>query len=245
MVDGSNEAAHERNASTQPDAESLLTGSRLRQMFRDAHELLERHVGALNAINVFPVPDGDTGTNMHLTLRAAIDALEQSDTDDVSSVTAALARGALMGARGNSGVILSQVLLGLSRGLEGKAEVSGSDVASALTQASDAAYAALAEPKEGTILTVARAAADARSPSWSSPSPAMQKRTSERSRASLAAAARKTSIRLIGTSRAAIVTRNAESGTPRLRLISKRAAIRSSAERSNRSRSKPSGTTRI
>ncbi|MCH7579862.1 MAG: DAK2 domain-containing protein [Chloroflexi bacterium] len=122
---------------------------------------MERHVGALNAINVFPVPDGDTGTNMHLTLRAAIDALEQSDADDVSGVTAALARGALMGARGNSGVILSQVLLGLSRGLEGKAEASGSDLASALAEASDAAYAALAEPREGTILTVVRAAAEA------------------------------------------------------------------------------------
>ena len=130
-------------------------------MFRDAHQLLERHVGALNAINVFPVPDGDTGTNMHLTLRAAVDALEQSDADDVSGVTAALARGALMGARGNSGVILSQVLLGLSRGLGGKTEATGSDIVSALAEASDAAYAALAEPKEGTILTVMRAAAEA------------------------------------------------------------------------------------
>ena len=161
MVASSSEPDQQSSAAAQPKAESLLTGSRLRQMFRDAHGLLERHVGALNAINVFPVPDGDTGTNMHLTLRAAIDALEQSDADDVSGVTAALARGALMGARGNSGVILSQVLLGLSRGLEGKAEASGSDLASALAEASDAAYAALAEPREGTILTVVRAAAEA------------------------------------------------------------------------------------
>ena len=161
MVASSSEPDQQSSAAAQPDAESLLTGSRLRQMFRDAHGLLERHVGALNAINVFPVPDGDTGTNMHLTLRAAIDALEQSDADDVSGVTAALARGALMGARGNSGVILSQVLLGLSRGLAGKAEASGSDLASALAEASDAAYAALAEPREGTILTVVRAAAEA------------------------------------------------------------------------------------
>ena len=161
MVASSSEPDQRRSAAARPDADSLLTGSRLRQMFRDAHGLLERHVGALNAINVFPVPDGDTGTNMHLTLRAAIDALEQSDVDDVSGVTAALARGALMGARGNSGVILSQVLLGLSRGFEGKMEAAGGDVASALAEASRAAYAALAEPKEGTILTVVRAAAEA------------------------------------------------------------------------------------
>ena len=161
MVASSNEPAQQRSAAAQPDAGSLLTGLRLRQMFRDANGLLERHVGALNAINVFPVPDGDTGTNMHLTLRAAIDALERSDVDDVSGVTAALARGALMGARGNSGVILSQVLLGLSRGFESKMEADGGDVASALAEASRAAYAALAEPKEGTILTVVRAAAEA------------------------------------------------------------------------------------
>ncbi len=161
MVASANGPNQQRTASGQLDADSLLTGSGLRQMFRDAHGLLERHVGALNAINVFPVPDGDTGTNMHLTLRAAVDALEQSDADDVSGVTATLARGALMGARGNSGVILSQVLLGLARGLEGKTEAGGSDIASALTEASDAAYAALAEPREGTILTVVRAAAEA------------------------------------------------------------------------------------
>ncbi len=161
MVDSFEEPAPQRNATTQPDAKSLLTGLRLRQMFRDAHGLLERHISPLNAINVFPVPDGDTGTNMHLTLRAAVESLEQSDADDVSDVTAAVARGALMGARGNSGVILSQVLLGFSRELADKTEATGSDIAMALAEASDAAYAALAEPREGTILTVARAAAEA------------------------------------------------------------------------------------
>jgi DAK2 domain fusion protein YloV len=159
MVTSSYEPTTQQRAATQPADDTLLTGSQLRKMFRDAHGLLERHVRALNAINVFPVPDGDTGTNMHLTLRAAVEAMEQSDTDDVSGVSAALARGALMGARGNSGVILSQVLLGFSRGLDTKSEASGSDIASALAEASDAAYAALSEPKEGTILTVARAAA--------------------------------------------------------------------------------------
>ena len=136
-----------------------LDGPLLRSLFTDASTLLHRHTDALNAINVFPVPDGDTGVNMHLTLRTAIEALENEPNSDLAASAQALAHGALMGARGNSGVILSQILRGLASGLTGHREAGGATLAAALTNASDAAYAALAEPKEGTILTVIRAAA--------------------------------------------------------------------------------------
>jgi DAK2 domain fusion protein YloV len=107
------------------------------------------------------VPDGDTGTNMHLTLRAGVEAMDSNGTADVSDAAHALARGALMGARGNSGVILSQILRGLSDGLDGQSAADGRALAGALSSANEAAYGALSEPKEGTILTVVRAAATA------------------------------------------------------------------------------------
>ena len=138
-----------------------LDGPLLRSLFTDASTLLHRHTDALNAINVFPVPDGDTGVNMHLTLRAAIEAMENEPASDLAASAQALAHGALMGARGNSGVILSQILRGLAAGFAGHRDAGGATLAAALTKASDAAYTALAEPKEGTILTVIRAAAQA------------------------------------------------------------------------------------
>ncbi|MEX0786764.1 MAG: DAK2 domain-containing protein, partial [Dehalococcoidia bacterium] len=141
-------------------APATIDGATFRSIFAGAATVLERHVRALNAINVFPVPDGDTGTNMHLTLNAAVEELEQAN-GDVSKSAHALAHGALMGARGNSGVILSQVLRGLADGLDGRAAADGRALAGALRSASDAAYAALSEPVEGTILTVAREAAEA------------------------------------------------------------------------------------
>ena len=108
-------------------------------MFLDAHVLLERHIAALNAINVFPVPDGDTGTNMHLTMKAAIEALNALDVADAPDVAEALAHGALMGARGNSGVILSQILRGFARTLDSSADVDGTALADAPASAADAA----------------------------------------------------------------------------------------------------------
>jgi DAK2 domain fusion protein YloV len=116
-------------------------------------------VAALNAINIFPVPDGDTGTNMHLTFRAGVDALAQEA--DLSEAAQALAHGTLMGARGNSGVILSQVLRGFAAALEGRSEADGPALAAALASGAQAAQEALSQPKEGTILTVARDAAEA------------------------------------------------------------------------------------
>ena len=134
-------------------------GPLLRKLFADACSLLQRHVQALNAINVFPVPDGDTGTNLYLTLRAGVEDAVASDSDDLATISQALAHGALMGARGNSGVIFSQILRGFSAALDGQREADGPALAKALASATEAAYGALSEPIEGTILTVVREAA--------------------------------------------------------------------------------------
>jgi DAK2 domain fusion protein YloV len=119
----------------------------------------------IDALNVYPVPDGDTGTNMYLTMSAARDAIQQATADDAELVTAlaAFRRGALLGARGNSGVILSQLLGALvaRMGRATPADRNATVMAEAMTEASQAAYAAVGTPVEGTILTVARAAAEA------------------------------------------------------------------------------------
>src|SRR4029079_8087060 len=117
---------------------------------------LNRHSAAINALNVFPVPDGDTGTNMSLTLQAACKAVADSPSHSVADITAAMAHGALMGARGNSGVILSQVLRGMSRALKGKDHLTAHDWAVALREAAGTAYQAVLKPVEGTMLTVIR-----------------------------------------------------------------------------------------
>ncbi|MFI7079866.1 DAK2 domain-containing protein [Micromonospora sp. NPDC049903] len=129
---------------------------------------LKRHQREIDDLNVYPVPDGDTGTNLVLTLTSAQQALAMDlDTGADGTSTAhghalrLLARGALLGARGNSGVILSQILRGLADALGPVPEVRGRELAAALRVASDAAYAAVARPEEGTLLTVASAAADA------------------------------------------------------------------------------------
>ena len=125
---------------------------------------LEERVDDVNALNVFPVPDGDTGTNMLATLRAAIaegDATLASGITSIDEVSAAVARGALLGARGNSGVLLSQILRGLPQAVRGRKRARASEIASALSIGALHAYAAVAVPTEGTILTVAREAASA------------------------------------------------------------------------------------
>ncbi len=136
---------------------SALSGPDLRALFSTAAAWLERNAPAINAINVFPVPDGDTGTNMMLTLRAAVDAARTAGPG-VDAVAAALAHGALMGARGNSGVILSQYLKGFAAHLAGLSHVDGAALAASLATAAEAARAAVAQPVEGTMLTVAREA---------------------------------------------------------------------------------------
>ena len=113
----------------------------------------------VNALNVFPVPDGDTGTNMAMTMRAAVQAIKP-DEDRASEVARQIAYGALMGARGNSGVILSQIFRGFASGIQNRDALDGRDLAVALDGAREMAYKAVMRPVEGTMLTVIRGAAD-------------------------------------------------------------------------------------
>ena len=139
----------------------LVDGQILREMFTSGTAWLEKGVPDINAINVFPVPDGDTGTNMLLTMQSALEEARKNSDRDASSVARSLSHGSLMGARGNSGVILSQFWRGLAKGLDGKASFGGKDLAKALTEASKAAYEGMVHPVEGTMLTVLKDAAEA------------------------------------------------------------------------------------
>jgi DAK2 domain fusion protein YloV len=130
------------------------TGYELREMLSAATRWLEKNAPAINALNVFPVPDGDTGTNMLLTMRSMMEEAARIQDDNASAMAQAMARGALMGARGNSGVILSQIFRGFAEGLDGTASFSHREMARALEKASVLAYKSMSSPKEGTILTV-------------------------------------------------------------------------------------------
>ncbi len=138
----------------QRDARLSCSGRELREMFCVATRWLERNATTINALNVFPVPDGDTGTNMLLTMRSTMDEAARSPDTNASDIAQAMARGALMGARGNSGVILSQIMKGFASGLAGQTSFGPSEMADALDQASIAAYEGLSKPCEGTMLTV-------------------------------------------------------------------------------------------
>ena len=133
-----------------------IDGQELREMLATATSWLEKSASDIDALNVFPVPDGDTGTNMLLTMRSSIEEAYRAADSSASSIAEAIAKGALMGARGNSGVILSQIWRGLAQGLQEKKSFTGSDLAVALEQASNMAYKGISNPVEGTILTVAR-----------------------------------------------------------------------------------------
>ena len=136
-------------------------GQDLREMFSAATTWLEKSASDIDALNVFPVPDGDTGTNMLLTMRSSIEEAYRAPDCSASAVAQAMAGGAMVGARGNSGVILSQIWRGLAQGLADKESFTGSDLADALQQASKMAYKGLSNPVEGTILTVVREASSA------------------------------------------------------------------------------------
>ncbi|MBI2872093.1 MAG: DAK2 domain-containing protein [Chloroflexi bacterium] len=140
-----------------------LSGEDLRRLIEAATRCLERNADLINSLNVFPVPDGDTGINMVLTMRAVLEQMgEEPDCcSDVGSVAEVMARGALMGARGNSGVILSQFFRGFAEGMRGRRQCRGRDLAAGFHGAAQAAYKAVAKPVEGTMLTVIRAAAKA------------------------------------------------------------------------------------
>jgi len=133
---------------------NTANGQDLREMFAAATMWLEKNAVDIDALNVFPVPDGDTGTNMLLTMRSVIDEAYRAPDRSASAVAQAMAKGALMGARGNSGVILSQIYRGLAEGLADKESFGGRELATALLQSSVLAYKGLSQPVEGTILTV-------------------------------------------------------------------------------------------
>ena len=133
----------------------------LRDVITTFRNAVRDHAGGLNRLNVYPVPDGDTGTNMARTLDAVVAEMEGADPTDLDATCDAISHGSLMGARGNSGVILSQILRGLASTLKEQAEGSGHKVADALTAASAGAYQAVLKPIEGTILTVVRESAEA------------------------------------------------------------------------------------
>jgi len=136
-------------------------GAGLLAAYRSAVANLAAHVDEVNALNVFPVPDGDTGSNMLATVKAALAEAEAVSNGSADRVAAAISYGALMGARGNSGVIASQIFRGMAEGLGGKRHFTGPDLAHALTQGAATAYKAVAKPVEGTILTVMRESAAA------------------------------------------------------------------------------------
>ncbi|MBI2860542.1 MAG: DAK2 domain-containing protein [Chloroflexi bacterium] len=140
---------------------SSISGQELRDMFATATGWLEKSAAEIDALNVFPVPDGDTGTNMLLTMRSTVEESYRAPDHSAAGVANAMARGALMGARGNSGVILSQFWRGLAQGLNGKDAITARDLADAFQRSTEAAYKGLTNPVEGTILTVIKDAAAA------------------------------------------------------------------------------------
>ena len=141
--------------------ELTIGGELLRDMFIAGGALLEKNKALIDSLNVFPVPDGDTGTNMSMTMQMAVKELRSCTGTTVGEVAAAAALGSLKGARGNSGVILSQIFRGFSKALDGAEEMDGAMLASALRSGTEAAYKAVMKPKEGTMLTVARMIAEA------------------------------------------------------------------------------------
>jgi len=159
------------------NANQDITGEILRQLFVAGTSCVEAHVEEINSLNVFPVPDGDTGINMLLTMRSANEAeeLPSPGQGNVAQVSRALARGALLGARGNSGVIFSQFMRGFSQGLADVEVADGAAISAALVRASSASYEAVGKPVEGTMLSVMRAAAEAVEPLVGAPTEVLRK----------------------------------------------------------------------
>ena len=133
-----------------------INGEIFQRMVICGANTLHNYYPEIDALNVFPVPDGDTGTNMSLTFSNGAKDVEEMQTDDISEVAKKLSKGLLMGARGNSGVILSQIFRGFSMGLDGKKEINAEELAEALSKGAEIAYRAVMKPVEGTILTVIR-----------------------------------------------------------------------------------------
>ena len=147
--------------SQRPRRISVFDGQDLKKAMLAGTASLEEHREIINALNVFPVPDGDTGSNLYATVQAAFRDVIDSEETSAGVIAARLAHGALLGARGNSGVIFSQILRGLAQGLDKKQTFSALDLALALDEAQRLAYRAVIKPVEGTILTVVRETAEA------------------------------------------------------------------------------------
>ena len=141
-------------------SQQAIDGLLLKEMIIAGANLLEHNREAIDALNVFPVPDGDTGTNMSLTMKSTVKEISAQDVASASRMADMAARGALKGARGNSGVILSQILRGFARGVEGCETIDAQAFAKGLRSGADTAYKAVMKPKEGTILTVIRVIAE-------------------------------------------------------------------------------------
>ena len=138
----------------------MINGKIFKDMLASGANNLSNKFTEIDALNVFPVPDGDTGTNMSLTFNAGVKDALACTSDDVCDIAKVLSKGLLMGARGNSGVITSQIFRGIYQGVDGMKEVNGFQLANALVSGSRVAYKAVMRPVEGTILTVVREAAD-------------------------------------------------------------------------------------
>jgi DAK2 domain fusion protein YloV len=150
-----------RSGKSRNDEVEKISADQLADAMRAFQQTLRSHRDEINRLNVYPVPDGDTGSNMSMTLDAVVDELPAEDKENSQTVNEAMSHGSLMGARGNSGVILSQLLRGFSEVAKEKTEMSPTDFADALIAASEAAYKAVLKPVEGTVLSVAREAAEA------------------------------------------------------------------------------------
>src|SRR5699024_835262 len=140
--------------------ENIITPAILKRMLIAGGKFLEINKQTVDSLNVFPVPDGDTGTNMTLTMKSAIKEVCAAPANDMEEMAKKLSSGALKGARGNSGVILSQIFKGFASTIQGKKEIDAKLFAKALMNGVQIAYGAVAKPKEGTILTVARVMAE-------------------------------------------------------------------------------------
>lgn len=159
--DGKEAMQPPRSTRQRPRRITVFDGQDLKQAILAGAAWLEEHKETINALNVFPVPDGDTGSNMSATMRSAIRNISESNETSAGAIAARVAHDALLGARGNSGVILSQTLRGLALGLDKKQTFTAADLANAFQEASRLAYRAVLKPVEGTILSVVRATAEA------------------------------------------------------------------------------------
>ena len=140
---------------------TVIGGAMFRDMLLTGAALLDKNKAYIDSLNVFPVPDGDTGSNMFMTMQSAAHEIKECKSEKVCDIASAAALGSLKGARGNSGVILSQIFRGFSRALAGKEEMDAEAFSLALTTGTEAAYKAVMKPKEGTMLTVSRRMAEA------------------------------------------------------------------------------------